>query len=242
MAVAPAVNLWGIGVNPARYVFHAAHNEAVKGSFSVSNDHDTAMTVEIQASKGMDSGENEKIIRDAGWLKLSESAFELKPKETRAVEFTGEIPDGTAGTFSARVSFIDRSNNAFSSAVTVPIYVVIKGTEKVDWDTDTLLIENTPVGLSGRVDVKNRGNVHFYTSGAIVIKDKAGRECFKTQVGGGRAVFPNNVTQLPFNISALNIKNGKYYVSVALSGYNGENREFRYILIKKDEQYKIRKD
>jgi hypothetical protein len=242
IAAVPAVSGWPLGINPTRFVFHAKHGETLEGTFLIVNDKDEEVPVTVEIAKGIDSGENKNVIKDANWLTLTPTAFVLDPKGKKEIAFKADVPDGTAGTFSARISFVDRSNEAYSSAITVPVYVIIKGTEKVKWDITKLSIDSTPAGLLGGVEISNKGNVHFYANGMLFIQDSKGVECFRSTVGGFRAVFPKTTTPLPFDVSKMNLQDGKYKVRVNMNGYEDKNREFRFTLIKKSDQYDIRRN
>ncbi|MFH1368556.1 MAG: hypothetical protein ABII64_05460 [Elusimicrobiota bacterium] len=240
-AIVPVAPLRAIGVDPTRYIFKAEHGKECNGKFLVTNDHDCEMQVDIEISRGIESGENKDLLKDTGWLNIKEKSFVLQPKEGRTVNFSVNVPDGTAGTFSAKISFIDRSNEAFSSSVTIPVYVVIKGTERVEWDMDSFEINETPAGLSGGLRLKNKGNVHFYANGTIIICDRGGNECYRSSVGGGRAVFPSTVTLLPLDVSKLSLKNGRYDAEIEIKGYGEQPRSFKYNLEKKGSKYIIRR-
>lgn len=242
MAAVPAVSGWPIGINPSRYVFHAHRGETLEGTFSIVSDKDEEIPVTIEVAKGIDSGENKEAVKDARWLTVSPTELMLEPMGRRDITFKAVVPNGTAGTFSARISFVDRSNEAYSSAVTVPVYVIIKGTEKNKWNIRKLSIEDTPSGTLGTLEIENKGNVHFYANGMLFIRDAKGAELFRANVGGYRAVFPKVTTPLPFDVSKLKLDDGKYKVIVRMNGYEDENREFKFNLIKKSGTYDIRRN
>jgi len=75
----------------------------------------------------------------------------------------------------------------------------------------------------------------------LLINDKKGVTRFEFP-SGRQAVFPRIATPLPFDASKMKLDDGKYSIKIALSGYDGENREFRYTLIKKHDDYNIRRE
>jgi len=234
--------IYSIGITPTRYLFLSSHNEICEGSFTIVNDHNIDMPVSVEIQEGIKSIENKKLPSVSQWLKIEKENFVLSPGEKRSINFKVIVPENTSGTFSARISFVDKSQQAFSTSMTVPIYIIVKGTEIVDWTVQELKIKNTPVGLSGSLTIENNGNVIFHTLGKLVIKDKKGKEVFSTQAGGGNAVFPNNKIITPLNVKDLNLKPGKYYAYITLSGYNNETKNFKFEIIKtKDDKYQIKK-
>lgn len=241
LSIVPAVPSGAIGVDPTRFIFLAETGKTYDGKFTVLNDQDHDMQVDIEVNKGIDSGENVNIISDSGWLAPDARSFIIAPRGKKDVNFTVTVPNGTAGTFSAKISFIDRSSEAFSSSVTIPVYVVIKGTEIIDWEADAFDVAVTPAGTAAAVKVNNRGNVHFYVTGRLRLTDGGRREVWSVAIGGGKAVFPRSQAILPVDASKLDLKNGKYEADIELKGYSDETKHFKYLLHKKGSKYTTRR-
>lgn len=228
---------FGLGIYPTRYVFVSSHGETREGSFLIANDGGSDMPVSVEISKGVKSNENEFLSPPEEWLKTEATDFVLGPKEKRNIHFQVTVPTGTSGMFSARISFVDKSQQAYSTALTVPVYVVIEGTEIVDWSIEELVIKNTPVGLSGSFVVENRGNVMFYANGGFVVRDRKGREVYSTEAGGRNVVFPERRVLIPLDVRELDIKPGKYVAEIRMAGYDNIEKVFKF-RIKKTRQGK----
>ncbi len=232
---------YGIGISPTRYVFLASHNETCKGVFTIVNDHNFDMPVVVEIREGIKSKDNKNLLQVRKWLKVEKENFVVPPGQRKDISFKLKVPKKTSGTFSARLSFVDKSQSSFSTSMTVPIYIIVKGTEIIDWSVEELIIKNTPVGVTGSLVIENRGNVIFYAIGNLIIKDKDGKEIFKTLAGGGNAVFPESKVITPLNLKDLKLELGKYYAEIIISGYNNEKKFFEFEIVKTEEEYKIEK-
>ncbi len=229
--------VFGLGIYPTRYIFVSSHGKTCEGNFLIVNKKDSEVPVCVEISKGVSSRENKFLPLPGEWLKTEATDFVLDPKERRKIYFQVTVPTGTSGMFSARISFVDKSQQAYSTALTVPVYVVIEGTEIVDWSAEELVIKNTPVGLSGSFMVENRGNVMFYVNGRFIVKDRKGNEVYSTEAGGGNIIYPQRKTQIPLNVKQMNLKPGKYVAEIKIAGYDNIEKAFRF-RIKKTRQGK----
>jgi len=226
--VLSAFPTYSIGIRPTRHIFVSSHNKVCDGEFLVVNSRDEDMQVRVEISNGVKSNENEFLPPAKEWLNVDETDFVIGPEQKKNVHFQLTVPTSTAGMFSARISFVDVSQSGFSTAMTAPVYVIIKGTELLDWSVEELIVKNTPVGLSGSFMVENRGNVMFYANGRFVVRDRKGRDVYSTEAGGGNIIYPQRKTQIPLNVKQMNLKPGKYVAEIKIAGYDNIEKAFRF--------------
>jgi len=110
-----------------------------------------------------------------GWLEVSPMEFELKEGESKEVKYEVNVPKDAKGELSAMI-FIDgkpkeiaEGSIGINTSIGVPIYVMIKGTEKFNAEIEELnVVNNSPLELA--VTIKNSGNVHIRPTGTIEIR------------------------------------------------------------------------
>ena len=109
------------------------------------------------------------------WLKLSEEYVEIAPKATEIINYTVSIPENASGEYNAWVvteetkDQITQGMATFAVRMSVPVYVMVKGTEKYDFDIKKIVIKNNKKPVEMNFMLHNIGNVHIRPTGKIII-------------------------------------------------------------------------
>lgn len=111
------------------------------------------------------------------WLQINPGEFDLKGGETQKVGYKITTPKGAKGELNAMIFIEGKPKEVkegaigINTSIGVPIYVMIKGTEKYAAEVEDLkVVKADPLELTVRI--KNSGNVHIRPAGSIEIKEK----------------------------------------------------------------------
>lgn len=152
------------------------------------------------------------------WIKIAEPTGELKPNETRDVEFTITVPnDAPAGGQYAAITITSDNEQAATSGVAVQnvfemasiVYARVAGETKHEGE----ILENNVPGFSTTVPVtlsaliSNNGNVHEDATFVISVSDAfTGRVILPTEEDDGQyseIIMPETTRKIERNVSNL---------------------------------------
>jgi hypothetical protein len=230
-----SASAWGIGINPTRFEFTARPGEVCRGSFTITNDQQHEVYVSVEMSEGPMAAANRGMVRVQDWLSIETNEIAIPAGMSRAVSFKAQVLPGARGVYSGRLSFVDRSSEAFSTSLTVPVYITIKGTEVESWEVREFTLQDTPVGLGARAIIDNRGNVVLRLNGTLTIIDQKKNGLLEVPVGGGMAVFPEQDAIMPLSINELTLAPGRYEARFVISGARGREKSFVFAVEKSPE-------
>ena len=102
------------------------------------------------------------------------------------------------GSVSAMVVFSSNKNSMINMTMKVPVYLIIEGTEIVDFEIESLTINKVPAvgNIYATLTIKNDGNVHIRHTGSFkvydtktgnVVKEKQIEETFPTYCESSRS-------------------------------------------------------
>jgi len=165
------ISFAGISIDPSRIELVMENGQTYSGKYTVINGNDDPIELVITYDTWKNSPEN-STVTVTDWLKVKQSKVLLKPQQTISVEYS--INSGNlVGSVSAMVSFTYRlpTVSNMSMMTSLPIYVSIAGTQKVDF-----FIKNLSAVNGGRdkdnivvVELQNDGNVPIRPSGKLEI-------------------------------------------------------------------------
>ena len=103
--------------------------QSAKGTYMVTNDRQTPMTVTVSRRDWFVSEEN-KAFECAKWLFVSTKKLVLKPGETKPVNFRVKTPAQARGALFAMISLSSKSQDSdmLNVVVSVPVFVILSGT------------------------------------------------------------------------------------------------------------------
>ena len=230
----------GLSVNPSVINVKGVPGSSYSNAYSLTSTYENPVTVVLEVSKGNCFSENKDIdVKD--WLKFEKTEFNLQPGETVKVPYEVLINDKMKGSLCGRVSFSAQQSSMINLSISVPIYVIVEGTENVDFEISSLsLTRNSKDGsLYYKMTIKNNGNVHIRHSGKIQIYSTKDKKKVKT-VPIEETVPTYCESSRDFNGTIPKLEDGKY---VALFVVNAlDNKVTRQVKFKiKDNEIKILK-
>jgi len=162
----------GLSVNPTRAEVTLTKGEAYGSAYNVRNGYNVPVDVRVETKDWFVLPENKKRgIVVSKWLSVSTPTVHLNPGEGADVQYKVVVPKKAQGSMVAMISFVSASPGieGINLAISVPVYVTVSGTEKIDWQ-----IQEPKFLLSGKklqvsCPVKNSGNVYIRPAGLIEI-------------------------------------------------------------------------
>ncbi len=183
-------------VSPSRVEAKVPPGKSFEEKFTFSNPEEKPIQVRVMFS---DRTKN-PVTED--WLKLAQETIEIAPKEIVEIPYTVTIPEGAIGEYNAwivseEITPEETSNSmaSFALRMSVPVYVMVRGTEQYDFDVKNISIKNKqPAEFN--LFLHNTGNVHIRPTGSIVITgvDSPKKYALKfNEINWG--IIPNETTE-----------------------------------------------
>jgi len=224
----------GISVFPARNEIHIDNDSIHDGKYVVVNDNDDTIVLSITCEKWYNSQENADI-QVGDWLSISNKQLVLAPHERVEIDYKVYSKSYT-GSLSAMLSF---SYNApkmtgINLMTSVPVYLTIKGTEKVAFEITNLSMANPRMfkeeGIPVTFTVKNNGNLPVRLQGSLTIK-KGKKTISEKPIGEQSPVYAG--LDRIFVEKFQPPQAGKYVLSISLNAFN--------ISVEKSIQFRVNK-
>lgn len=192
----------GIQVTPTVVQLNLPRGEEDSDFFSVLNDTDKLVSVEVELEELLKSQISGEDITVDSWLEVEPKKFDINPGETKKVGYKVKVPPGREGELRAQAFFATEGTPiggvGIKSRFGVAIYVAIEGTEVVEAEiTDISISELSPEldknfagGIKVGVTVQNKGNVHLRPRGRVKIKNEKGEMVKELTLPYGYPIMP----------------------------------------------------
>lgn len=171
----------GLSVDPAIVNLIAQVSSSYEGKYIVKNTYNTPITVMLKFEdwNTYSGNTNTDVSR---WLKFDKNKYYIPSGDSIEVPYKISLPEDMKGSVSGRVYFSveQQQGQMVTIAISVPIYVVVKDTEKIDFKIDSFDLINSKNGINYKFIIKNDGNIHLRPSGVIEIYDKNKKKLIKT--------------------------------------------------------------
>lgn len=163
----------GLLVDPSVTNVKGVVGSGYNGKYLVTNNYDKDIDITVTATEGRSFSANKDIGIDK-WLKLEKSKFFIPAGESVEVPYEITICEGLQGSVSSRIEFaIDKKQGEMIGvSIIVPIYVVVEGTENIDFDIEKAGLFTSEEYISYMLVIENKGNVHIRHTGLVEIYDK----------------------------------------------------------------------
>ncbi len=207
---------YALNVVPTRQEITKKPGRSQKGAYTVTNDTSEEQVVTVSTKDWFIAGENKQFTCDT-WLKAYPQQFVLKPGESKRVKFKAKIPREAKGALFAMISLASKSTRVemLSVVISVPVFVIIKGTEKYAGALGMVKFAKDDTNLQASVEVSNNGNVHLRPKGTLVLKSQ-GNGDVEIALPETRPVYPGTSRTSIGNVPLDTVAEGEYaaYVSI----------------------------
>ncbi len=225
----------GLGVDPSKFEIVMPAGEVCEASIDVTNTYDTVVSAKISTKDWKNYGGNNGItVKD--WLTVDTDKIELSPDKPGKVNFKVSPKEGMVGSLSGMLSFsVQREGESLNVMISVPVYIVVKGTEKPDIKLDDLKVSQSSTSAVGfDISLENLGNVHVRPQGMqMSILNKKKQLIQSVNLGETVPVYTGSKRNYKTQFSSI-LPKGKYFSEIRLKSFDKE-----FVFLKK---FKILKD
>ena len=214
-------------LSPSRVEAKVPPGKGFEEKFEFTNSSDELVKVRINVT---DRTIN-PVVSD--WLKPEKNIVEIKPHTTEIVTYTVSIPEGASGEYNAWFvteeisgdNLIEKSMASFAVRMSVPIYVMVKGTEKYDFDIKSVAINLNKKPAEINLMVKNTGNVHIRPTGKIIITGVGSPQKFALKFNEIKwGIIPDEQTEYPTKFNEEDkLADGTYKAQITIQAGDEEN-------------------
>ncbi|MFH0880760.1 MAG: hypothetical protein V2A34_13675 [Lentisphaerota bacterium] len=178
----------GLNISPLRTEISGRPGQTLQGVLSLSHQDASVKMYEVTVD-----GLAQEPSTNVPWLQIQQERIEVGPETAVEVPYVIHIPAAAKGELLGRIGFADaapaaQSPVAIRTKISVPIHVLIKGTEICRAAIKEIRIASASP-LNMEVDVENQGNILLRPEGECrVVESSTGREV---------AVIPVNQVHTP---------------------------------------------
>jgi len=203
-----------LSISPAVINVVATDAAIAESTYKVSNTADTKVLFKVSVEDWKNCSQNSSDVTAEKWLKLPQTEFEIAPKATVEVPFRIETFKGMTGSVSAMVVFSSNKNSMINMTMKVPVYLIIDGTEDIDFKIDSLKIDESKQNgnIYAVLNLKNDGNVHIRHTGKVTVYDtETGDIVKKIEIEETFPTYCESSREFTVNIAGKDeLKKGKY--------------------------------
>lgn len=237
LAISPLSLFAGLNINPSRAEIVMQAGQPYSNIYTIKNDYGVPIDVGVATKDWFVLPENKSIVV-SDWLHVSTDEFHLGIGESKELRYDVLVPTGAVGSLVGMISLSPKSEQeqGVTLVMSVPVFVTISGTEKIDWNvTDTrLTIQNGKLQVSAMVN--NAGNIHLRPVGDTTFFD--GKKVFaRISFNESRPVYPGSYRTI-VGLSDVPPK-GTYKGAVKIVCAGQEKTKFFKIKILKSGELKI---
>lgn len=237
-------NAYCLNVSPGRIEINVALSKSYEDVLAIKNTEERDLEIKLRIEDWFKAVEgNAKKIGTFEWLEISPLEFGLKEGETKEVKFKVAVPKKAKGELNgmifveAKPKEIAEGAIGINTSIGVPIYVMVKGTERFKAEIEELkVMKGSPLELA--ITIKNSGNVHIRPTGVIEIFNADLR---KLKMDSHRFTVPlneYNYPVLPKSSRILEIRSdnkleqGEYTADIKMGYGNKKYRKKITVIIK----------
>lgn len=187
--------------------------ETSTGSITLINEKNIPVVVDFSLRAFQLSGSP----TDHKWIELTDDSLQIGPQQKILLNYATSIPNEATGEYSVRIRYhekplLSNSETALSikTAVSVPFYAVIRGTERYDFKLENFRM-NQELASKASVVFKNTGNAHIRPAGYCQIRERGSDQVIQSvQLNSDRSpIYPNKEKTLRLQLNEA-LAPGKY--------------------------------
>ena len=186
IAIVPSICQATLRIIPVKTELSGKPGDTLTGTIAVTNQKDTPIVLET-IFKYL----NKDVAED--WISIDLDQHDIAPHETADIVYTIHIPEDARGNLLGRVGFseaVDERAGIMSvrTRISVPLYVIIEGTENYQADITQFFITSTD-SINITFSLKNNGNTYHRFKGVCSIVNNVSDETV--------CRFPVNTKEFP---------------------------------------------
>ena len=157
-------------ISPAVVNVSAEPMAICENRYFVTNVGDSTITVIVTKEDWKNFEGNDSSVTVDKWLEFRDKKFDIAPGETIVFPFKVITDRSMVGSVSGMVVFTVEGG-MIQMTMKQPIYITIKGTEKIDFEIDSLQMATSERdgNIYYNMVINNNGNVHIRHNGVIEI-------------------------------------------------------------------------
>lgn len=209
--------LEALTITPARQEFLLLPTTKHQSYYVVTNDTNEELKITLTTKDWYITNENKSFTCDK-WLKIkTKPYFVLKPKESKKIDFEVEVPKDAKGALFAMITVTSTKSEAdmLNLALSVPVIIIIKGTEIYSARIDNEKFNIYENNLQLSFDVINEGNIHIRPKGRCRIFNQVNE--FFIEIPESRPVYPGSKRKLIGTKSLSEVHDGEYQFEIKLN-------------------------
>ncbi len=172
----------GLSVFPSVTNVHNTPGSIYEGSYDIKNSYDSDIYIVINVTKGNCFSGNKNIDFEK-ILVFEENRYFIPAGETITVPYKLYVKKNFKGSVSVKAEFkVEKEHEqSITLLVSVPIYVIVSGTENIDFGINSIDLVNSDYNkrICYNLSLTNKGNVHIRHSGDIEIYTKKKRQLIR---------------------------------------------------------------
>ena len=232
-------------ISPMRTEITIEADGYYENEYRVTNNYDGTVDVRVSVAKKESYVGNKDISLDS-WLFVDTTTFTLHKGETKSVPYRIQTSTYMTGNISGQVSFTTKppDNEMMQARTTLPIYVNIRGTEKIDFGILSVNVQLNEYlrKVIGTITIQNRGNVHVMPRGSFYIS-KGKNKIYSGPIREGLIIFSGTTRgDFEFQIpEGITFAPGSYKMNIAVGAKGKELKKTVKVKVDKDGKMSAKK-
>ena len=227
----------GLSVDPSITNVYNIPDSYSESYYLVKNTYDSDIHIEIKLSVGNVFSDNKGIDVNKVLL-FKKKRYFIPAGETVKIPYKIYIGKDFKGSLAFKVGFQVEKNEGdmFSILMTMPVYIKVYGTEKIDFDIKSVELFTSNDSICYKLKIENKGNIHIRHSGSADIFYKNKKNLVKT-VDIPETVPTYCESEREFKeilVSKSSLRSGKYIAVFKISDLEKE--------VEKEIKFKINKN
>jgi len=205
----------GVLVTPDRHILLLSPGESETVTYEIYNTGEEPLNIEVDPQ---DWGFTQVPV--SSWLSIGEDKFEVGPEKSGFLEATVTVPKRVEGEQLAMLflCYKEYEESTLNVRNGIPLYLVVKGTERYDAVIEGIEIEYTPAedmvrpSLNIMVNVVNKGNIHIIPDVTVSVEDVEGKVVKTISQKGSKTLLRGRSNAYKFRLQDTLFVEGDYTI------------------------------
>jgi len=206
----------GVLVTPDRHILLLSPGESKTVAYEIYNTGEEPLNIEVDPQ---DWGYTQVPV--SSWLSIGEKKFEVGPGKSGFLEAMVTAPERAEGEQLAMLflCYKEYEESTLNVRNGIPLYLVVKGTERYDAAIEGIEIEYTPAedmvrpSLNIMVNVGNKGNIHIIPDVTVSVEDVEGKVVKTVSQKGSKTLLRGRSNAYKFRLQDPLFAEGDYTIT-----------------------------